>query len=162
MSEKYQSETIDIRLAKPSHGERMADMSKRLIEAGLPWWCWTPKRIAKVIRAPDTVAIVAVVGKRLVGFAVMHFGDEHAHLNLLAVEPPFRRRCVGRELLQWLEESCTVAGILSVSLEVRANNATAIRFYESLGYKKGERIARYYCGTEAAQRMTHQLGREVS
>lgn len=162
MSEKFHSETVEIRLAKPSHGDRMADMSKRLIEDGLPWWCWTPKRIAKVIRSPDTVAIVGVMGKSLAGFAVMHFGDEHAHLNLLAVEPPFRRRRIGRELLQWLEESCAVAGILSISLEVRANNATAIRFYESLGYEKGERIARYYCGTEAAQRMTRQLGQEIS
>ncbi|MFT4581038.1 MAG: ribosomal protein S18 acetylase RimI-like enzyme [Gammaproteobacteria bacterium] len=162
MSEKYHSETVEIRLAKPSHGERMADMSKRLIEDGLPWWCWTPKRIAQVIRSPDTIAIVAVVGKKLIGFAVMHFDDEHAHLNLLAVEPPFRRRRIGCELLEWLEESCVVAGILNVSLEVRASNLTAIRFYESLGYKKGERIARYYCGKETAQRMTRQLGRELS
>ena len=157
MANKPRSRTVDIRLAKPRDGDNMARMSRRLIEVGLPWWCWTPKRVAKAIRSPDTIAIVANVGKPMTGFAVMHFGDENAHLNLLAVEPEYRRRAIGRKMLQWLESSCSIAGILRVSLEVRATNAPAIRFYESLGYKRGERIARYYCGQEAALRMTRRL-----
>lgn len=162
MAEEHSSRTVEIRLAKLGHGDRMARMSRRLIETGLPWWCWTPKRMARVIRASDTIAIVANAGKSMVGFAVMHFGEENAHLNLLAVESDYRRRRIGRELLQWLEESCVVAGIVRISLEVRADNTTAIRFYASLGYEKGERIERYYCGQEAALRMTRRLSREAS
>jgi ribosomal protein S18 acetylase RimI-like enzyme len=60
-------------------------------------------------------------------------------------------------MVQWLESSCSVAGILSISLEVRATNAPAIQFYESLGYATGERIARYYCGQEAALRLTRRV-----
>lgn len=157
MSEKHRAQTVEIRLAKPGHGDGMARMSRRLIEVGLPWWCWTPKRVAKAIRSPDTIAIVAQTGKKMIGFGVMYFGDENAHLNLLAVEPAYRRRRIGCEMLQWLEESCSVAGILNISLEVRANNAAAIRFYQSLGYEKGEFIPRYYCGQETALRMTRRL-----
>jgi ribosomal-protein-alanine N-acetyltransferase len=133
-------------------------MSHRLIENDLPWWCWTPKRVAKVMRAPDTVAIVAMAEKRIAGFAIMHFDDDNAHLNLLAVEPEFRQRQVGSRLLEWLHESCAVAGILSVSLEVRATNKGAIRFYETFGFKIGERIEQYYCGQEAAVRMSLRFG----
>ncbi len=157
MSERPHAQTVEIRLAKPSHGDTMARMSRRLIEIGLPWWCWTPKRVHKAIRSPDTIAIVARTGKKMIGFGVMYFGDENAHLNLLAVEPAYRRRRIGHDMVQWLEESCSVAGILSVSLEVRANNVAAIRFYRSLGYEKGELIPQYYCGQEAALRMTHHL-----
>ena len=153
MNEKFGSETIEIRLAKLGHGDRIAHMSHRLIEHDLPWWCWTPKRVAKVIRAPDTIAIVAMSEKVLAGFAIMYFGDDNAHLNLLAVDPAFRRRQVGSQLINWLHESCAVAGILTVSLEVRANNKGAIRFYETFGFKIGERIEQYYCGQEAAVRM---------
>ena len=157
MSSNHHSQTADIRLAKPYDGDSMARMSRRLIEYGLPWWYWTPGRVAKSIRSPATVAIVAKVGKPIAGFAVMCFGDENAHLNLLAVEPVYRRRGIGREMLKWLESSCFVAGIQKVSLEVRAANLSAIRFYRSLGFETGERIERYYCGQEAAVRMTHRL-----
>jgi ribosomal protein S18 acetylase RimI-like enzyme len=157
MSDDQRSQTLDIRLAKPSDGDNIARMSRRLIEAGLPWWCWTPKRVAKAIRSPDTIGIVAKVGRKMAGFAVMYFGDENAHLNLLAVEPVYRRRGIGREMVTWLECSCSVAGILRVSLEVRATNLPAISFYRSLGFDVGERIARYYCGQEAAVRMTRRL-----
>ena len=157
MSERQRAQTIEIRLAKPIHAESMARMSRRLIEIGLPWWCWTPKRVEKAIRSPDTIAIIARTGKKMSGFGLMYFGDESAHLNLLAVEPAYRRRRIGYDMVRWLEESCSVAGILSVSLEVRANNVAAIRFYQTLGYAKGELIPQYYCGQEAALRMTHRL-----
>ena len=161
MYEKHRSQTVEIRLAKPRHGDSIARMSRRLIEVGLPWWCWTPKRVAKAIRSPDTIAIIANTGKSMIGFGVMYFGDENAHLNLLAVEPAYRRRRIGYDMLRWLEESCSVAGILSISLEVRANNLPAIRFYQSLGYEEGEHIPRYYCGQETALRMTRGLSRSV-
>lgn len=157
MSGNHRSKTVHIRLAKPRDGDNIARMSRRLIEVGLPWWCWTPKRVAKAIRSPDTIAIVADVGKPMAGFAVMHFGDENAHLNLLAVEPTYRRRGIGRDMLQWLESSCSVAGIVRVSLEVRADNVPAIRFYQSRGYESGDRIPRYYCGQETALRMTRRI-----
>jgi len=32
----------------------------------------------------------------LAAFAIMHFGDEVAHLNLLAVAPDYRRQGLGR------------------------------------------------------------------
>ncbi|MGR9089580.1 MAG: GNAT family N-acetyltransferase [Gammaproteobacteria bacterium] len=157
MSDKHGNETCEIRLARPRDGDNLARMSRRLIEAGLPWWCWTPKRLGKAIRSPDTVGIIATVDRQLSGFAMMHFGDENAHLNLLAVEPALRRRGIGRELLAWLDDSCLVAGIRRITLEVRANNQPAIRFYENLGYVRGERIPRYYCGEEAALRMTRTI-----
>ncbi len=158
MVDKQRSQTLDIRLARPRDGDNMARMSRRLIEAGLPWWSWTQKRVAKAIRCPDTIGIVANVGNKMAGFALMHIGDENAHLNLLAVEPTYHRRGFGRDMLAWLVSSCLVAGIVRVSLEVRTTNLAAIRFYQSQGFEQGERIAYYYCGQEAAVRMTRRVG----
>jgi hypothetical protein len=76
VSDNHHSQTADIRLAKPRDGDEMARMSRRLIEYGLPWWCWTPKRVAKAIRSSATVAIVADVGKPVAGFAVMYYVDK--------------------------------------------------------------------------------------
>ncbi len=131
-------------------------MSRDLIETELEW-SWTPARVARSIRRPDTVVLVARDGRRIVGFAIMDFGQEEAHLNLLAVDPKYRRARLGRRLVEWLEASALVAGISVVYLEVRATNKGAQAFYERLGYQRIARAPRYYGGYEAAIRMARDL-----
>jgi UDP-N-acetylmuramate: L-alanyl-gamma-D-glutamyl-meso-diaminopimelate ligase len=48
------------------------------------------------------MVLVATVRGDLAGFAIMHFGDQRAHLQLLAVLPPYRRARIGTALLAWL------------------------------------------------------------
>lgn len=153
-----QTSKAEIVLAKPSHGSHLAEMSKRLIEAGLPWHNWTPKRMTKSIKRADNVTLISKAGKQILGFASMQFGDESAHLNLLAVEEANQRHGLASDLLQWLEESCVVAGIQFISLECRKINTTAIKFYEKRGFTKFEEVRNYYCGTETAVRMRKLLG----
>ncbi|MEM7543513.1 MAG: GNAT family N-acetyltransferase [Pseudomonadota bacterium] len=149
--------TIEFSLAKPHHGQQLAEMSRRLVESGLPWWNWTPKRVGKAIRNRDNITLLARVGKRIAGFALIHVGEERGHLYLLAVEPEFRRLGIARDLIIWLEESCQVAGVLRIELEVRSANEGALRFYRSLGFDVSAQIPRYYCGREAATRMTKAI-----
>lgn len=135
----------------------MAEMSRDLIEAGLDWR-YTPSRIAALIGAHDTMALVARAGPHILGFAVMHFGDDEAHLVLLCVRPAQRRRGIGRGLLDWLLESARVAGIRTIGLELRADNAAALAFYRQLGFVQGQAVAGYYGAGIAAQRMMLRLG----
>lgn len=134
----------------------IAEMSRRLIEAGLPW-SWTPARVMRHITHPESVVLAARRHNELAGFAIMHYGDEVAHLNLLGVNVPWQRRGLGRELLRWLESSAMTAGIFLVCLEVRARNANAAAFYRRLGYQEAGRLTRYYAGREDAIRMTRDL-----
>lgn len=96
-------------------------------------------------------------GDELAGFAIMTFGDEDAHLNLLAVEPRYRRQGIGRRLVNWLEASARVAGTFSISLEVRVRNVAARSFYTRLGYREADRLPGYYEQLEDAIRMTRDL-----
>jgi ribosomal-protein-alanine N-acetyltransferase len=123
--------------------DAISSMSARLIEAGLPQ-SWTVWRVGKFIRSKNSMVLTARVEGVLVGFAIMHFKDDEAHLNLLAVEPGYRRAGIGRSLLCWLEESAVVAGIFLISLEVRADNSEALKFYADLGYQETGLIPRYY------------------
>jgi len=148
--------SVKIRLAKPAEMFPISRMSRELIEAGLGW-SWTPARVGREILSPETVVLTGCHGERIVAFAIMHFGDETAHLNLLAVEPEFQRACIGRRLVVWLEESALTAGIASIGLELRASNQGARRFYHSLGYSETGTIPGYYRGLEAAIRMAHTL-----
>jgi ribosomal-protein-alanine N-acetyltransferase len=149
---------IDLGFANASDAPRLARLSRDLIEAGLGW-AYRAKRIADLIADAETVALVARDRGEPIGFAVMRFGDERAHLILLAVDAVHQRRGVARRMIEWLVESALVAGLASVHVELRAGNAPAFDFYRSLGFVETFRVPGYYRGRETAVRMLRMLRR---
>src|ERR1700733_11099383 len=123
-------------LASPHDAAAIAALSRRLIEAGLPP-AWPAERVLCHIKRTDSVVLTARFHSMLAGFAIMQFGDDRAHLNLLAVESAHQRRTLGRQLMIWLHESALMAGTFLLGLELRATNTGAQRFYEALGYRPG-------------------------
>lgn len=148
-------------LARPADAAVIAEMSRRFVEYGLRW-SWTSERILKSIGAANVNVLLARIGGQVAGFAIMRYGDDSAHLDLLAVAPPFRRAGVGRRLVEWLEECAVTAGIFRATLEVRAGNRGAQRFYERMGYRVESRLAGYYQGVEDALCMGRDLTRRPS
>lgn len=147
---------LSLRLASFREAGMIAVMSRDMIEQGLTWR-WTAERVAASIRAPDVNALVARSHATIAGFAIMRYGEDDAHLDLLAVAPRYRRMGVGRQLVRWLEECAVVAGIFDITLELRAGNADAREFYTSLGYRPLHQVPGYYQGRETALRMHRDL-----
>lgn len=145
-----------LELARLADAPIIAAMSSRLIEAGLTP-SWPPERVARHIRNPDSLVLTARHGGRLLGFAIMQYGDAAAHLNLLAVEAGSQRHGIGGALLGWLEQTALVAGTFLIQLELRASNATARAFYEVRGYRESGRVAGYYQRLEDAIQMERNL-----
>ena len=150
------SSELSLRLARLSDAGTIANLSRDLIEYGLRWR-WTPMRVAASISAPNVNVLVARIHGNIAGFAIMRYGDDDAHLDLLAVAPPYRRLGIGRQLLEWLEKCAIVAGIFSVTLEVRAGNDGTQLFYKRIGYRPLAHLPGYYQGIEAALRMGRDL-----
>ena len=148
--------TTELGLAHLREAAALARLSRDLIETGLGWTYRTP-RLAALIADPAVTVLVARLPGRLAGFAVMRFGDERAHLILLAVDVPSRRRGIARQMLDWLVASATAAGMASIHVELRAGNAAAQALYESAGFAETFRIPGYYQGSEAAVRMIRLL-----
>jgi ribosomal protein S18 acetylase RimI-like enzyme len=141
---------ITIRLAEPRDAQAIATMSRDFIEAGLGWK-YDAARVLRAIRGRETLAVVACEGGKngtgrgaLTGFAIMEFGDERAHLVLLAVRPSHRRLGIGERLLDWLLESARCAGMASIHLELRAGNETARRFYRAMSFHETVLVPGYY------------------
>jgi len=145
-----------LELARVADAPIIATMSRALIEVGLRW-SWTPQRVAREVRDRNTNVLVARCASRIVAFAIMRYGETHAHVNLLAVDPRYRRRGLGRRMMAWLEASAVVAGIAEIGLEVRVSNPGARRFYRMLGYQEIGLLQGYYCGVEAAVGMKRAL-----
>jgi [ribosomal protein S18]-alanine N-acetyltransferase len=147
-----------VTLAQPSDAREIAEMSRDMIEGGLTW-AWTPARVMQFIANKDSSAVVIRRGGQIAAFALMHFGDETAHLNLLAVAPDYRRQGLGRQLVEWLCASALEAGVLHINLELRATNMGAQTFYATLGFERHSVKQGYYQGRESALRMSRRLGR---
>jgi ribosomal-protein-alanine N-acetyltransferase len=172
------SELSTLALAAAADAREIAEMSRDLIEQGLTW-SWTPARVQHFISGTESSVIVARRGdwrsdaqhiectpldaprrnaRSIAAFAIMHFGDEVAHLNLLAVAPEHRRQGLGRQLIDWLTATAIEAGVFRINLELRTQNGTARAFYQSLGFDELGVVQGYYQGREAALRMSRRLG----
>ena len=158
--------TPTLKLASLKEAKTIASLSRDEIEAGLGWR-WRADAITAMIRDPDAIVVSAYVPTgndtpdQFAGFGIMQYELDHAHLNLLAVVPNYRRLGIAHELLRWLEKSALVGGIDSVALEVRAVNVPARAFYRNAGYLENEYLRHYYRTpdgkTEAAYRMRRSL-----
>ncbi len=150
------SELAYLGLARSSDARQIAEMSRDLIEQGLTW-SWTPARVQHFITGADSQVVVARRDHHIAAFAIMHFGDEVAHLNLLGVSPEHRRQGLGRQLMKWLMGTAMEAGVFRINLELRTRNETARMFYRNLGFEQLGVVQGYYQGREAALRMSLRL-----
>lgn len=151
-------ELATLGLARIADAREIAEMSRDLIEQGLTW-SWTPARVQHFITGPESSVVVARRDLNIAAFAIMHFGDEVAHLNLLAVAPEHRRQGIGRQLMSWLTKTAVEAGVFRINLELRTRNEPARLFYEVLGFDELGIVQGYYQGREAALRMSRRLAK---
>jgi ribosomal-protein-alanine N-acetyltransferase len=164
---------ITYRLAKAVEASPIAVLSRDLVESGLGW-SWTVTRVVQSIKSPRNNVLIAEQctnsgsnsgsnpGSNLAGFGIMEYGNETAYLNLLAVKPRWQRHGIGRDMVNWMEQSALTAGITIVYLQCRANNTAAQAFYRKLGYKKLQTLPDYYRGIESAVLMGRDLTIAVS
>ncbi len=178
------SELSTLGLARASDAREIAEMSRDMVEHGLPW-SWTPARVQHFITGSESSVVVARrdrngaylrgdapsnrrfiddrygrVRRGIDAFAIMQFGDEVAHLNLLAVAPEHRLQGLGRQLIDWLTATAIEAGVFRINLELRTRNEQARAFYEKLGFEALGVVQGYYQGREAALRMTRRLAKK--
>lgn len=91
-----------------------------------------------------TYSLVARERELVVAYASLQtFGDE-AHIPSVAVRPEYRRRGLGRRLVERLLRHAVERGVAEVWLEVRSRNEPAIALYEQRGFVTAGRRRNYY------------------
>jgi ribosomal protein S18 acetylase RimI-like enzyme len=108
-------------------------------EAGLvvPWN--DPYRdIERKLAVQPELFLVADVGERVVGTAMVGFDGHRGWVNYLAVAADLRRGGLGARLMGEAERLLTERGCPKLNLQVRSSNTAVIEFYRRLGYRVDE------------------------
>jgi [ribosomal protein S18]-alanine N-acetyltransferase len=97
---------------------------------------------------PNGFLVVEEMG-RIIGFLFGIMSSEvESRVLMLAVQKEYRNHGIGSMLLtQFLREGAN-RGVHFVTLEVRASNLPAIRFYQRFGFMLTGRIREYYSNGE--------------
>ena len=116
---------------------------------------WSDSAFRSELTNPSAVYFVATEDGKAVGYGGMHIVLDEAYITNIAVDKNFRRRGIGRTLLEELINFCHSKSLSLITLEVRAGNMAAIELYTSLGFKKvGTRRNFYSAPTEDGDIMT--------
>lgn len=80
----------------------------------------------------------------LAGYIVARMGADELHINNVAVREDYRRRGIGRQLLNNILEEGRRSGVPCAFLELRAGNHAARTLYEKCGFRVTSRRKNYY------------------
>jgi ribosomal-protein-alanine N-acetyltransferase len=119
---------------------------------------WPLLDLIAVLTLANVVRLKAVEDGELAGFVAgdPRPADGFSWIATIGVEPRFRRRGIGRELLRACEARLTTPRL---RLSVRSSNDAAIRLYREEGYTQVDVLQNYYKDGEAAILM--QKSREL-
>jgi len=156
------SETLRIRRAAPSDADALSRLA-RDVAAEPGGWLLTlgtwrsssdERRAIRLLRRhPDAAILIAETNERIVGRLSLtrdhHPSSQHVADIGLMVASGYRRRGVGRALLEAAVEWARASGVSKLELHVFPHNEAAIKLYESFGFEReGYRKRHYRRGQE--------------
>ena len=106
--------------------------------------------------------IVARAGDEIVAFAGMWMMVDQAHITTFAVDPKWRRKGIGSQMVRAIMEMARPLGARQATLEVRLSNLAARHLYEKFGFRPVGVRPRYYSdnGEDALIMTTDDLDSE--
>lgn len=151
------SEPADFRLRRAVAADLAALVE--LERASFSYDRMSERQFRRHLRSDSAAVLVAEGAGGLLGSAVLFFrrGTSRARLYSLAAAAAARGRGIGAALLAAAETLARERGLHTLSLEVRRDNAAAVRLYESRGYRRIAALENYYDDGAAAWRYAKSL-----
>lgn len=99
---------------------------------------YAPEVLTEWIKNPGKdVLLVAKDGEKLVGMCIAYHMRHWAYCSALFVDKEYRRRGIGRMLLEAAISQLKKNGIPFFGLLVEGKNADSQKFYQKVGFRKG-------------------------
>ena len=108
---------------------------------------WTRAQVEGMLDIPGSWLTVAVIDGQIIAFSLMRSVLDEGELLLIAVDPAWQGRGIGRTLLLDSLSTALSHNIRHIHLEVRATNK-AIELYRSAGFVHSNTRKSYYRGQD--------------
>ena len=129
------------------------DISQILIleEQLFPFDSWTADMFEHFYNNAMANFVVAMLNNTVVGYMCIHFIDDFAELENLAVCATMHRCGIGKALLQYAIQSAQNQGAQHIFLEVATTNTAAIELYKSFNFTPLRIRKNYYTYGDAIE-----------
>ena len=116
-------------------------------------YAWGEHEFERLISASNAVgdAAFAPRGKALIGFILSRVAADEAEVLTVVVAPTYRKRGVGRRLVESHLDRLRNMKVKALFLEVGETNVAARRLYESLRFAEVGRRKNYYRTSDPAE-----------
>ena len=111
---------------------------------------------------PTAACVVALGGKKIVGFILTEQNPPLGHTITLDVAADHRRHGVGSALLAENEKTLALHGVRHILIETAIDNQAAVAFWQRHGYRIEAVLKRYYLGRLDAYEMRKILPSSVT
>jgi ribosomal-protein-alanine N-acetyltransferase len=88
--------------------------------------------------------LIAKMNDQIVGYVIGVIEKNIGTIVSIAVKKDYRRKGIGKKLLDYIIEYFKLKNISIINLQVRIDNYEAISFYENNGFKKVKILKNYY------------------
>jgi ribosomal-protein-alanine N-acetyltransferase len=144
-----------IRDFQPSDLPRLSEIDQACFPPGV---AYTREELAGFIAHRSSRTWVAEENNGIVGFLVAAREPTRiGHIVTIDVVEDSRRKRVGTELMNVAENWARKARLQIIYLETAEDNLAAQTFYEARGYRRVEKVERYYNNGQAAWVMVKRL-----
>jgi [ribosomal protein S18]-alanine N-acetyltransferase len=105
---------------------------------------WEQQTFVETFESKDKAIIVSETDGKVNGYIILEKVLDEGSITDLAVAPDFRKKGIAQELITTVINIARHEKLLKLFLEVRSNNAQAIRLYEKFGFVRTGRRKGYY------------------
>ena len=137
---------IYVRTMEKSDLPSIVDMEERQTGVARPHYWEKRIEMSEAIR-PHWASLVAEIDNRVVGFILGRAGELEfglpgtvAWIEMIGVDPVYRRRGVAQELVQKFSESAEDHGIRTVFTLITSNQTEMQQFFSRLGFIHGKML----------------------
>ncbi|HSD11650.1 MAG TPA: ribosomal protein S18-alanine N-acetyltransferase [Candidatus Binatia bacterium] len=125
---------------------------------------WSPEVFLRELRLPFSKIVLARIAAEprgaVVGYLCRWLAAGVLEIQNVAVHPDWRRRSIGRRLVEHALTEGSQLGARAALLEVRRYNSPAISLYRGLGFRETGVRQRYYADGEDALLMELRFDRD--
>ena len=149
---------LHIEPAQPRDADAVANLHAKSFYRG-----WPRQDIEAYLLDSDTPTLVACDARRnIAGFAMLRILGDDVELMTIAVDRKFQGKGVGEALMKACFEDLMMTPVKRMILEVAADNPSALRLYQKLGFVKISERKGYYARPDGQPATALVMARDLN